>query len=335
MKHIVFYSGGSGSYEATRRVMEAGVDPQSIHLLFTDTCIEHKDLYKFLLQSFEFIYKVDLSLELGLVEVLPEVYEGVVERSSTLESIAQAVMKKVPNVHWLHYKYEEEHLTPWGIFEKQGFIGNSRIATCSTLIKQRLAREYFKRTWIKEESTVYFGIDWSESHRMAAPTANWGRFAQEVLFPLNEAPYSTSKQRIERLEEDGLNVPELYKLGFAHNNCGGFCVRGGQGHFKGLLDNLPEVFQYHAEKEASLAQDLFNQTGNKYSILTKQINREKIPLTLFELKAQVEGGEAVDVFDIGGCGCFVTDDMNDSEIQQEVKFSVNNLEIFKGSELIN
>lgn len=47
MKHIVFYSGGVGSWAAARRVIESFGKDNTI-LLFTDTLIEDEDLYRFI-----------------------------------------------------------------------------------------------------------------------------------------------------------------------------------------------------------------------------------------------------------------------------------------------
>lgn len=329
MNHVVFYSGGSGSYEATRRLMET-VDVSDIHLLFTDTGIEHKDLYRFLLQTFEKIYGVDLREGLKLVAELPELWDDKEGRVAMLGDIATLVMETAPNVHWLHYQYLGEFLTPWDIFQGQGFIGNSRVAPCSTIIKQRLAREYFKRTWSIEGTHVYFGIDWSEAHRMDAPTRNWSRYAQTVNFPLNEEPKTSSIARLQRIQADGIEVPELYERGFAHNNCGGFCVRGGQGHFLTLLHEQPDTFEYHASLEYELSNRLYQESGEQYSILTRQVRGVKQPLPLLQLKEEALNGGALDIWDIGGCGCFVTE----GEEDVGVKFSLKDLTIFKGNTLI-
>lgn len=322
MKHVVFFSGGSGSYEVVRRLLQQGINHSDIHLLFTDTFIEDKSLYVFLCEAFQKVYKKSLHGVLTKLEELPEVYQDMDLRCELLSRVASEVMEIIPNIHWLHYQYEGEYLTPWGIFERQKFIGNSRIAPCSTLIKQRLAREYFKQVFVKEEVQVYFGIDWSESHRMKTPSENWGRYASRVLFPLNEAPYTSSKERLENIQEDGLQTPRLYLKGFSHNNCGGFCVRAGQGHFLNLKETLPDVFEYHASKEAELSQKLQSTTGEVYTILTKQVQGVKKPLPLNLLGLEQD----IDRYDIGGCGCFVTEDVEDTE----VNFSVSKLEIFKG-----
>lgn len=332
MNHVVFFSGGAGSYEAAKRVLESGVDPSDLHLLFTDTLIEDKGLYVLLLHAFQKFYEVDLTSDLKMVEKLVEVYEDEDLRYRQLEEIAHSVTSKIPNVHWLHYKHMGEYLSPWALFNKRQFIGNSRVAPCSELIKQRMAREYVKRTWAKEELAVYFGIDWSEDHRVAAPTKNWSVHASSVNFPLIQPPYNGYPQRIQMLKDDGIPLPPLYELGFPHNNCGGFCVRGGQGHFKMLLEHLPNIFEYHKEQEAKLSQELYERSGEKYSILTRTVKGVKEPLPLGKLQAMVEGDEYVDPLDVGGCGCFVTEE--EEQLEDVAVFSFKDLIIYKGKEVV-
>jgi len=50
MKHIVFYSGGIGSYFTAKRVIEK-YGKEDVILLFTDTKIEDDDLYRFIQET--------------------------------------------------------------------------------------------------------------------------------------------------------------------------------------------------------------------------------------------------------------------------------------------
>lgn len=335
MKKVVFFSGGSGSYEALARLVEGGEDTANIHLLFTDTGIEHKDLYMLLVKTFSKVFKINTQKEQESIDKdLPEVYNDLHQRLEMLTEIADNVMKKTPNVHWLHYRHKGNFVTPWYLFEAQDFIGNSRVAPCSAIIKQRLAKEYIKHTFPDKDIEVIFGIDWSESHRMKAPIKHWSPFVSNVDFPLNREPWSTSDKRQERLINDGVGLPEMYALGFPHHNCGGFCCKAGQGHFKLLMEKLPKVFEYHADKEAKLASRLKAATGKEYSLMTKHINGIKSSYTLRQLEADVKGLEPVDEYDLSGCGCFVTEDMEDTDLDNTVKFSVKDLKMFKGFTLI-
>lgn len=116
-----------------------------------------------------------------------------------------------------------------------------------------------------------------------------------------DEPYIDKEDVKANLASVGIELPTLYKLGFAHNNCGGFCVRAGQGHFARLLEQKPELYAYHEDKEQQMREFL----GKDVTILKKQINNERVNLSLMQLR-QLRSDE-IDMSDIGGCGCFVGD----------------------------
>lgn len=58
-----------------------------------------------------------------------------------------------------------------------------------------------------------------------------------------EEPFVTKEEMLSELDQRGIEIPRLYKLGFSHNNCGGMCIRVGQAHFINLLKTMPERFE--------------------------------------------------------------------------------------------
>jgi hypothetical protein len=56
------------------------------------------------------------------------------------------------------------------------------------------------------------------------------------------------------------------------------------------------------------------------AILSDVVDGTKRPLTLTTLRERIEAGQQPDMFDIGGCGCFVADDDASAggEIQEAV-----------------
>lgn len=257
MKHIVFYSGGIGSWMTAKRVVEKQ-GKENVILLFTDTLIEDEDLYRF-------------------------IDETVKELDVEYISIADG-------------------RDPWEVFKDVRFLGNSRLAQCSHLLKQKPAEKWLKEHFEPDECVLYLGIDWTESHRKAKPVENWSPYTVE--FPMCEEPLVTKSEMIAGLERLGIDQPRLYKMGFSHNNCGGFCVRAGQGHFINLLKQMPERYAYHEMKEIEMLEYL---ERDDISILTQTINGDKQNLTLKQLREKYESEpQQIDMFDIGGCGCFVT-----------------------------
>jgi hypothetical protein len=254
MKHIIFYSGGIGSWATAKRViMEHGKG--NVILLFTDTLMEDEDLYRFL---------EDTSKEMEIP--LTRIADG---------------------------------RDVWDIFKWSKFIGNSRLAPCSYYLKQKPAKKWIEENFKPNECVLYLGIDWSEEHRTKAPTENWLPYT--VKFPMCEEPYLSKEDMLKILDNVGIKRPRLYEMGFSHNNCGGFCVRAGQGHFRKLLEKMPERYMYHENKE----QELRDYIGKDTSILRKTEKGVKRQLTLKELR--LTSIEDVDLFDIGGCGCFVSE----------------------------
>jgi len=189
--------------------------------------------------------------------------------------------------------------TPWEVFRDVRFLGNSRVDPCSRILKRDLARKWVGEHYNSDEVTLYIGIDWTEGHRMRAVVRNWEPFT--VLAPMTEPPYLSKKDMLNLLSERGIEPPSLYRLGFPHNNCGGFCIKAGQAQLKLLLDVLPEVYCYHERQEQALREHL----GKDVAILRDRTGGESTPVTLRRFREMVTEGYLFDQHEWGGCGCFV------------------------------
>lgn len=316
MKHLIFYSGGVGSYMTARRVIEKH-GKENVDLLFTDTLTEDPDLYRFIVEATAKLFGVvGIADLLKLTERIAAAKMG--ERKELIIKLAEEASKRFPNMTWIH-----EGKDIWELFSDVNFIGNSRVAPCTQILKQRSAKRYVKKNYTPEEVTLYLGIDWTEAHRTVAPRKNWSPF--QVEYPMIEEPYLSKNEMIETLLIDGIDTPYLYKLGFSHNNCAGLCVKGGQGHWIDVLEKMPDRFEYAENKEQELIVKIQKDREEKgkpvipVSILTKSKNGEKKAFTLKELREQYErestskqldlfqtigNDDVLDRFDKGGCGCF-------------------------------
>lgn len=188
--------------------------------------------------------------------------------------------------------------TPMELSYEENFLYNSRVANCSKKLKSKPFREYIKK-YDPYETILYFGIDFTESHRKNALIKNYAPY--KVEFPMCEQPYLYKNEMLDLLKQDGIEVPYLYKLGFSHNNCAGRCVKAGIGHYKLLLET--DRFKY-LELE-NYEQRIIEHIGKNVSIM----KRKGKPFTLRDLRLMVEKEpEQLTLFeceDIGGCGCFV------------------------------
>lgn len=188
--------------------------------------------------------------------------------------------------------------TPWKLFADEGFLGNTRVDLCSRVLKRELADKWLAEHFAPEDVTVYVGIDWSEMHR-------YERLAPRKLpyvykAPLCDPPYLTKHDLHKWAAREGLRKQRLYVLGMPHANCGGGCVKMGQGGFARLLRADPCRYAEWEENEERLRARL-----GDVAILRDRRGGTTTPLTLRALRQRIEREEPVDMFDIGGCGCFM------------------------------
>lgn len=203
-----------------------------------------------------------------------------------------------------------EGRTPWQVFRDVRFIGNNRVDPCSKILKRDLLDRYISEHFDPNDTTIYVGIDWSEEHRFTRLKPRKAAAGWRYEAPLCEAPYLTKKQMFEALRQAGIKPPRLYEMGFPHNNCGGFCVKAGQGAFALLLEHMPQRYAEHEAEERALRQVL----GGKVSILRDRRGGTTKPMTLADFRRRLESGEKADKFDLGGCGCAIDDGADDKTL---------------------
>jgi 3'-phosphoadenosine 5'-phosphosulfate sulfotransferase (PAPS reductase)/FAD synthetase len=262
---VVFFSGGAASWAAGKKAVEKyGKDNTT--LLFTDTLIEDADLYRFL-------------------------DEAAANIGSPLVRLADG-------------------RTPWEIFRDEKIIGNSRIDPCSKILKRKLSERWLKDNRDPADTSLVFGIDWTEAHRYDDGEGRGVKNRYDRLgWPHVEAlctlaPLMAKWDVMDWLKQEGLQRPRLYDLGFAHNNCGGACVKAGKGHWAHLLRALPAVYaDWERDEEA------FNAARagkRRQTILRDQFSddRPTQPISLREFRERIQAGMQVDMFDVGGCDCF-------------------------------
>lgn len=295
MKHVIFYSGGLGSWATANRVLDKE-NKEDVYLLFTDTLIEDDDLYRFIIETSGIFYDTEVDDLIEKTKAIPPTGHKTMEsRKEYLGKLSNKVRERIPQLIWLNNGKDV-----WDVFKEKRYLGNSRLAHCSHELKQNMSREYIAENFNSNDTKLYLGIDWTEEHRVASPKRNW--LPYKVEFPMTQEPYLTNIDHIKKLEANSIEVPSLYNLGFSHNNCGGFCVRGGQGHFTNLYRQNPDLYLYHEEKE----QEMIKYLGKDVSILRKQRKGVRYNYTLRDLRKDIEeDSKEIDLTDIGGCGCFV------------------------------
>ena len=191
-----------------------------------------------------------------------------------------------------------EGRTPFDVFRDVRYLGNTRIAPCSRVLKQEPTRKWMEAN--APDAVVVLGIDWTEEHRLDGARRGWAPFQVEA--PLCDRPLVMKPDLLDELEARGIRRPSLYREGFVHNNCGGGCVRSGIGQFAHLYRQRPQTFALWEDAEAEMRSLLLNNV----TILRDRTGGSTRPMTLRELRNRIEAKPSMfDGEDWGGCGCFV------------------------------
>ena len=200
--------------------------------------------------------------------------------------------------------------TPWQVFRDERFLGNSSVDPCSKILKRQLSDRWLRENCDPANTVCYVGIDWTERHRFTRLRDLRDAQGWRYEAPMCEPPYMLKPDMLAWARREGLRPSRAYAQGFSHDNCGGGCIKAGQGAFALLLRERPQVFAEWEDKEAEMRAFL----GADVSILTDRSgDGKKKPLTLRALRERIQQGRQVDLFDIGGCGCFSDTAMVDRE----------------------
>lgn len=187
---------------------------------------------------------------------------------------------------------------PWQVFTDVRFMGNTRVDPCSRVLKRELLDRWMIDNCDPETTTIHLGIDWQEAHRYRAAKGRMSGW--EVRAPMVDASFLTKDGMLDAMRADGIEPPRLYAMGFPHNNCGGFCVKAGQAHFRLLLEKMPERYAYHEAQEEALRRHL----EKDVAVMRDRSGGETKPLTMRAFRERIQGGDEYDQYDWGGCGCF-------------------------------
>lgn len=210
--------------------------------------------------------------------------------------IREAALSIGGTLIWL----DNDGRTIWDVFKRERMLGNTRIAPCSHKLKQEPARRWLKENTDPADTTIYVGIDWSELHRVDAIKRNYAPWHAEA--PMTEPPYLDKDDMIAWCRAEGIEPPRMYAEGFPHANCAGGCVKAGQGQFKLLLEQRPEVFADWERNEQALRDYLHKDVA----ILRDRRGGLTRPLPLSVLRERVATAPSqIDTDEFGGCGCFV------------------------------
>jgi 3'-phosphoadenosine 5'-phosphosulfate sulfotransferase (PAPS reductase)/FAD synthetase len=184
-----------------------------------------------------------------------------------------------------------EGRTPYEVFSDQNLIPNGRVAPCTFRLKIEIFRAYLLTQ--EKPLTIHIGYDFAEMHRIEKTQSNYESLGYIVDFPLLWKPYELRRYTDVVRGEWNIEPPRMYELGYTHANCGGLCVKQGQGDWIRTLINFPERYAEAEEWEREMR--THSERHAQFSICKDQSNGETTPLTLRQLRERHEA-KPMDLF---------------------------------------
>lgn len=210
---------------------------------------------------------------------------------------------------------------PWDVFVDEEYIGNSRTAPCSRILKTDLIQKYLD-IFAHPDDPIIIGFGDEEELRQSRAAKRWAPRPVRSLIAEKHMGQGAIKDLV--CGKYGIKEPRLYGMGFPHNNCSGGCPRAGQGQFALLLDRRPSVYA-KAEQRNEWARKMImmkaaqriaagtykgkSAAGPHGGFIRVQRNGVTEYLHMKEFRERVQSGELIPAnYEMGGCGCFTDDE---------------------------
>lgn len=149
---------------------------------------------------------------------------------------------------------EKYHGSIYEVFLKRKYIVGIQGAPCTLFLKKEVRKRYER-----PGDTQVFGYTLEEEDRVDRfLDANndvklWSILIEKSL---------TKQDCLAIIDRAGIELPQMYKLGYSNNNCIG-CVKGGLGYWNKIRVDFPEAFDKMAKTERLLGVKILKSKGER------------------------------------------------------------------------
>lgn len=137
----------------------------------------------------------------------------------------------------------EKYSDIYDVFDKTGWLVGVGGARCTTELKRKVRLEYER-----PGDLHLFGLTHDEEKRIEKFESNNYNLRLEWLLHDNKI---TKNDCYKIINDAGIDMPMMYRIGFNNNNCIG-CPKGGQGYWNKIRINFPEAFKKMALQERKM-----------------------------------------------------------------------------------
>ena len=129
------------------------------------------------------------------------------------------------------------------VFHKRKFIKGPTGAPCTMILKKNVRKDYQRHGDIQ-----IFGYTIDEMSRVDRFIDSNNEVDTDFILVDKSITKPDCMRWFSRM---GFTLPEMYRLGYANNNCIG-CVKGGMGYFNAIRVDFPEAFNKLAKLERDI-----------------------------------------------------------------------------------
>lgn len=137
----------------------------------------------------------------------------------------------------------DRYVDTWDVFSKTRYLNGVGGARCTVELKKRV-----RFTFQQPEDEQVFG--YTSDEKACAYRFRENNPDVELWTPLIDKGI-THGDTLAIIEDAGIDLPVMYKLGYGHNNCIG-CVKGGMGYWNKIRRDFPEHFNRMAKLEREI-----------------------------------------------------------------------------------
>jgi len=141
---------------------------------------------------------------------------------------------------WQSEKYSDQ----FDVIAKTKYVNGVQGARCTLELKRKI--RLLVQGEIEYDNQI-FGFEYNKKEIARADRLELQNPETKPLFPLIEMRL-TKENCLGILEDVGIELPEMYKLGYPNNNCIG-CVKGGMGYWNKIREDFPLEFSLMSELE--------------------------------------------------------------------------------------
>jgi hypothetical protein len=135
----------------------------------------------------------------------------------------------------------------WDVWEKRRFLVGATGALCTVELKKKLRYAFERPTDVQ-----VFGYTAGEEHRAEQfRTQNPG---VDLRTPLIERGLGRN-DCLAIIDRAGIEIPAMYRLGYANANCQG-CPKGGMGYWNKVRVDFPEIYERMAKLERDIGHSI-------------------------------------------------------------------------------